>query len=176
MEIKVITVDVRLSRNTKRAIAWVLTPLAVLAGSLAVAHAAWGPGVDVTWIRSGQAVDAAKLKAIVDDADRRFTALEAGPRVEWYRIGTNGGGFDGRSESSANFQRLALGQTRITFGRPWNAPPACTARNAAGGGQRYCQGVLSTTTQVDVYCQVDTGSTGIFHEDNAYELVCVGSR
>ena len=39
MQIKIATLDVRLSENTKRAIRWVLLPLAVLAGSMAVARA-----------------------------------------------------------------------------------------------------------------------------------------
>jgi hypothetical protein len=170
MEIKVITVDVRLSRNTKRAIAWVLTPLAVLAGSLAVAHAAWGPGVDVTWIRSGQAVDAAKLKAIVDDADRRITALEAGPRVEWYRVGSTGT-LAASSEVGAAAQKTSVGTTSVIFGRAFSAAPSCVVRNTQSG-TRMCMGFASIAQSVRVQCY----SNGTTAEDNDYELVCVGPR
>jgi hypothetical protein len=54
-------VDVRLSEDAKRAIRWVMLPLAVLAGSMSVARA-----YDTTWIASGALISATKLKADLD--------------------------------------------------------------------------------------------------------------
>jgi hypothetical protein len=62
MQVKVVTIDVRLSDNTKRAIRWLVLPVAILAGSVAVAHA-----FDTNWIQSGASVSAASLKADLDE-------------------------------------------------------------------------------------------------------------
>jgi formylglycine-generating enzyme required for sulfatase activity len=70
-----ITIDFDITPRTKRALLWLGTPLAVLAGSLAVAHA-WS--ADTSWIQSGQPVDAAKLRALFNEAEARFAALEGG--------------------------------------------------------------------------------------------------
>jgi hypothetical protein len=78
MQIKIVTVDVRLSGNTKRAIRWVILPLVVLAGSMAVAHA-----YDTTWIASGQPVSATSLKADLDSIQTQLAALsDAGASVQ----------------------------------------------------------------------------------------------
>jgi hypothetical protein len=71
MQIKVVTVDFRLSQNAKRAIRWGLLPLAVLIGSMALARA-----YDTSWIASGQQVSASKLKGDLDEVQTRLTALE----------------------------------------------------------------------------------------------------
>jgi C1q domain len=72
MKIKTVTLDVRLSESTKRAIRWGLLPLAVLAGSMAVAHATY----TTTWIATGQPVSANSLKTDLDDIQNRLIALE----------------------------------------------------------------------------------------------------
>jgi hypothetical protein len=61
MQIKIVTLDVRLSSNTKRAIRWALLPVAVLAGSIAVASA-----YDTSWIAAGNKISAAALKGDLD--------------------------------------------------------------------------------------------------------------
>jgi hypothetical protein len=71
MQIKLVTVDFRLSENAKWAIRWALLPLGVLVGSMAVARA-----YDTAWIASGTTVSATKLKADLDEAQTRITALE----------------------------------------------------------------------------------------------------
>jgi hypothetical protein len=75
MQIKIVTLDVRLSENTKRTIRWVLLPIAVLAGSMAVARA-----YNTTWIMSGQSVSAASLKGNLDEIQTRLAALENGTK------------------------------------------------------------------------------------------------
>jgi len=78
MQIKIVTVDVRLSENTKRAVRWVALPLVVLAGSIAVAHA-----YDTTWIATGQPVSATSLKADLDSIQTQLAALsDAGASVQ----------------------------------------------------------------------------------------------
>jgi microcystin-dependent protein len=72
MQIKIVTLDVRLSENTKRAIRWVVLPVAVLAGSMAIAHA-----YSTSWIAAGQPMSATTLKANLDEAQSRLAALEA---------------------------------------------------------------------------------------------------
>ena len=71
MQIKIVTLDVRLSENTKRAIRWVLLPVAVLAGSMAVARA-----YTTTWIATGQPMSATNLKGNLDEIQNRLAAVE----------------------------------------------------------------------------------------------------
>jgi hypothetical protein len=75
MQIKVLTLDVRLSKNTKRAIGWVLLPVAVLAGSMAVAHA-----YSTSWIVAGQPISAASLSTALNEVQSRLVALETGAK------------------------------------------------------------------------------------------------
>ena len=70
MQIKIVTLDVRLSENTKRAIRWVILPVAVLAGSMAVARA-----YDTSWIAPSQQVSASKLKADLDEVQSRLATI-----------------------------------------------------------------------------------------------------
>jgi hypothetical protein len=76
MKIKTVTLDVRLSENTKRAIRWVLLPIAVLAGSMAVARA-----YTTTWIMSGQPVSSSNLKGNLDEIQTRLAGLEGAAPV-----------------------------------------------------------------------------------------------
>lgn len=75
MQIKVITIDVQLSSRAKAAIRWVLTPLAVLVGSAAVAHAWTTTNTD--WVKSGNKISAGDLKKVLDEADQRLAKLES---------------------------------------------------------------------------------------------------
>jgi hypothetical protein len=62
MQVKVVTIDVRLSDNTKRAIRWLVLPVAILAGSVAVAHA-----FDTKWIQPMQPVSADLLRKDLEE-------------------------------------------------------------------------------------------------------------
>lgn len=71
MRIKLVTVDVELSPNTKRAIRWLLMPLAVFLATSAVALA-----YDTTWIAPGAPVQSSRLKQNLDEIQTRLVALE----------------------------------------------------------------------------------------------------
>jgi hypothetical protein len=75
MQIKIVTVDFRLSQNARAAIRWALLPLTVLLGSMAVARA-----YDTTWIASSSPVSAMKLKADLDEVQTRLAAVESGSK------------------------------------------------------------------------------------------------
>lgn len=73
MRIK-LDIDVTLSPRARWAIAWVLTPLAMLSGST-LAHA-WTDGVNTDWIKAGNPISASSLKALLDQTDARLANLE----------------------------------------------------------------------------------------------------
>jgi hypothetical protein len=72
MQIKLITLDIRLSENTRRAIRWVLLPGAVFLGSVAVARAT----IDTSWIGAGKTISSASLTTDLTQLDTRLTAVE----------------------------------------------------------------------------------------------------
>jgi hypothetical protein len=72
-------IDISLTPRTKAAIRWVATPLALLLGTAAVAHAT----IDTTWINPGSPLSASQLKANFQDAETRLAALEASKSTEW---------------------------------------------------------------------------------------------
>jgi len=73
MQLKIVTIDVKLSDNTKRAIRSLLLPFIVLAGSTAIAQA-----YDTTWIAATQPLSANKLKAHFDEVHTCLAARETG--------------------------------------------------------------------------------------------------
>lgn len=88
MRIK-LEIDLSLSPRSRWVIAWVLTPVAVLAGSGAVAHA-WTGGLTTAWIQQNAPVSATSLKGLLDQTDQRLNALEnksIESRVATYTVG-----------------------------------------------------------------------------------------
>lgn len=73
MRIK-LDIDVSLSPRARWAIAWVLTPLAMLSGST-VAHA-WTDGLNTDWIQPGKPISASLLRGLLDQANARMNVLE----------------------------------------------------------------------------------------------------
>jgi hypothetical protein len=107
MEGSAMTVDLRLSTNAKWAIRWVLLPLGMLTGSMAVARA-----YDTTWIASGLPLSATKLKADLDEAQARIAALEGrsvpSGAIEYFNLTTCPAGW---SDVSTTHGRYLVGLT-----------------------------------------------------------------
>jgi hypothetical protein len=77
MQMKVVTLDVRLSENTKRAIRWVLLPVAVLLGTMAAARAL---PYDTSWIMNGKPVSSMSMTTLVQAIQSDIQSLLNGSK------------------------------------------------------------------------------------------------
>ena len=108
MKVKVVTIDFQISARAKRAIQWIALPIAVFAGSIAVASAGSSLPTDQpsAWssVAGGQPVSATNMKALFSDLDTRLQALEAAaPQVPAGTIAAYGGAIDGTHSPPAGW-------------------------------------------------------------------------
>ncbi len=72
---RLVVIDIHLTARTKRAIQWILVPLAAFGGTVAIAKAALNPAPSA-WAVSGRPVSAADLQQNLTDLDARLAKVE----------------------------------------------------------------------------------------------------
>ena len=141
-----------------------LAGIALLLGSVAAR------AYDTTWISSGEAISASKLKADLDEAQARLTALEAN-RVQRAFIGADGVVSSQSGTWLATVSHPGMGTYNLTFtAGTFSATPTCVATPNSGN---------QTPPAIECY---DIGAagmtclqiTGTAATDSAWMLICSG--